>query len=80
MSPAKITASAPTASAMRMIVPALPGSLVSTHTATSFGRPFMIFGTVHSTGRHTAKMPVDVTASASESAAFSVIACVYTSM
>ena len=80
VSPAKITASAPSASAMRMMVPALPGSFVSTHTATKRGWPLRIFGTVHNTGRHTAKMPVEVTASASASAALSVIACVYTSM
>lgn len=76
VSPAKITASAPTASAMRMIVPALPGSAVSTQTATNFGLPFRMAPTDHSTGLHTAKMPVCVTVSASASAAFSVIAWV----
>ena len=66
--PARISASAPMASASRIRVPALPGSDVSTATATSRGRG----GRETSGIRHTATKPTGVTVSDNAFAALSV--------
>ena len=61
--PAKITAAAPIASAMRINVPALPGSPISTPTATSRGAPASTSSRAGSGSSHTATKPAGVTVS-----------------
>ena len=71
-SPARMTPSAPAASASRMTVPALPGSLARTSTATSFGEPASTSATVVCGCAQRTTMPCGVTASDSAAAALSV--------
>src|SRR6266511_3578479 len=71
-SPAKTTAPAPAASAVRSTVPALPGSRVPARTATSRGRVTSASGSGRSRAAQTATSPCGVTVSASPARASSV--------
>ena len=73
VSPAKITAPAPAASATRATVPALPGSETPTRIATSGGVALSALSSGWSSRSHTATMPCGVTVSESTAAAFSFI-------
>src|SRR5437764_769158 len=71
-SPARTTASAPTASAVRITVPALPGSATSTSTASSRGAAATTSASPVSSPRTTATTPCGVTVSDRLSATRSV--------
>ncbi|CNI54034.1 Uncharacterised protein [Mycobacterium tuberculosis] len=70
--PARITADAPIASAMRITVPALPGSLISTGTTTSRGAAASTSLSRVAGISHTATSPAGVTVSDNAFAARSV--------
>src|SRR3954454_7573730 len=67
--PASTTPAAPTASAVRMIVPALPGSRTSAHTTIGARPAAVSSASSTSSRRHTATSPAGVTLSLSEASA-----------
>jgi hypothetical protein len=71
-SPATMTPSAPAASASRITVPVLPGSLVCTSTATSLGEPASRSATEVVGNAQRTTRPCGLTASLSEAAPRSV--------